>query len=136
MTLDDLTLDYNQFAQIREILKKNQEKLVLNDELDDFSDDYKDESNSLTENNDNFCEMLSPDEISLLNILVKQSNGSALQLKKALLSYPTYKTMFENINEKAIDFFGETIVENDDELPWMDDEYISEMEKQFSAYQK
>lgn len=32
LTLDDLTLDFNQFAQIRNILRKNQEKLVASEE--------------------------------------------------------------------------------------------------------
>ena len=42
--------------------------------------------------------------------------------------------MFETINEKAVDFFGETIIENDYELPWIDDEYKEELGRQYTLF--
>ena len=42
--------------------------------------------------------------------------------------------LFEMINEKAVDFFGETIVENDDVLPLLDDEYREELEQQYALF--
>ena len=47
LTLDDLTLDFNQFAQIREVLRKNQEKLVAKDEWESLdTEDIKTEESA------------------------------------------------------------------------------------------
>ena len=67
-------------------------------------------------------------------ILLKDDGRSSSQLKKALSVYPTFQMMFETINEKAVDFFGETVVENDDELPWLDDEYKKELGLQYALF--
>lgn len=133
LTLDDLTLDFNQFAQIRDILKRNQEKLIANDEWE-VVESTKTQL-SVKEEASNFLQLLSEGEIVLLRTLIKEGTGSAIQLRNALEKYPAYKLMFESINEKAIDFFGETIVENDDELPWMEDFYIDEIREQFTKWE-
>ena len=140
LTLDDLTLDFNQFAQIREVLRKNQEKLVAKDEWESLdTEDIKTEEAASGDGEgdlpeDNFYSLLTEDERKLLNILVEDDGVSASRLQAALSVFPTYKMMFEGINEKAVDFFGETVVENDDELPWMDDDYREELRSQYEAF--
>ena len=138
LTLDDLTLDFNQFAQIRDVLRKNQEKLVAKEEweiLDAGSariEKIEEKKTSKVENN--FYSLLSDDECKLLNILVDDDGSSPSKLISALSVYPTYKIMFERINEKAVDFFGETILDNDDEIPQLYDGYPEELEKQYAKY--
>lgn len=140
LTLNDLTLDFHQFAQIREILRRNQEKLVAKEEweiLDENGDAGSDtsgvqEGDPAEEDADNFFSILTVEERKLLLILMRDDGRSASQLQRALSVYPAFKMMFETINEKAVDFFGETVVENDDELPWIDDEYREELERQYA----
>lgn len=134
ITLDDLTLDFNQFAQIRDILRRNQEKLVNKDEWEDLNPNKPlekankgSDSLEVAGSEDDFLTLLLDEERELLAILVHDDGMNATTLMKSLSKYPTYKLMFEKINEKAIDFFGETIVENDDELPWMEEDYIEEL---------
>ncbi len=140
LTLDDLTLDFNQFAQIREVLRKNQEKLVPKEEWDiqdgesATPETVETEALYIAEDEDNFFALLTEDERKLLIILVEDDGSSASKLVSVLSIYPTYKMMFEAINEKAVDFFGETVVENDDELPWMDDDYKEELQKQHEKF--
>ncbi len=140
LTLDDLTLDFNQFAQIREVLRKNQEKLVSKDEWEMTdsdnitSEDTDTESGEDAHPDDNFYAFLSEDECKLLNILINDNGISASKLREALSVYTNYKMMFEEINEKAVDFFGETIVENDDELPWMESDYKEELKSQYKEF--
>jgi len=136
LTLDDLTLDFNQFAQIREILRKNQEKLVAKDEWEQAGDDDKSGSKEsilvqAEDEEENFYKLLSNEEKELLNILVLGQKKNSKELKTALASHPTYKLIYDSINEKAVDFFGETIVENDYELPWMEEDYITELQEQY-----
>ena len=140
LTLDDLTFDFNQFAQIREVLRKNQEKLVAKEEWDMFDpvgdskvyETVKEDKN--TEQQDNFYAQLTIDEIKVLNILVNDDGRSANKLRNELSVYPNYKMMFELINEKAVDFFGETVVENNDDLPWIDDDYKQELISQYDTF--
>ncbi|MCR5776231.1 MAG: hypothetical protein K6G84_02295 [Lachnospiraceae bacterium] len=139
LTLDDLTLDFNQFAQIREILRKNQEKLVPKEEWDiqdreSGTHETTDTEVSDEDAADNFYVMLTDDERKLLTILVEDDGISAQKLVTALSVYPAYKMIFEKINEKAVDFFGETVVENDDEIPWMEDDYKEELQKQCEKF--
>lgn len=137
LTLEDLTLDFNQFAQIREILKRNQAKLVTDDdeiEDDEFMMNSDKSDYQSNEDDTSFYSLLSSTEITLLNILINQEGCSSAELISALSPYPSYKMVYESINEKAVDFFGETIVENNDALPWMDEEYISELTEQYSNF--
>ncbi|MBR2256474.1 MAG: AAA family ATPase [Blautia sp.] len=143
LTLEDLTLDFHQFAQIREMLRRNQEKLVAKEDWEslDANGDAEGElsdsqscSNTENESTDNFFSILTVEERKLLLILLKDDGRSSSQLKKALSVYPTFQMMFETINEKAVDFFGETVVENDDELPWLDDEYKKELGLQYALF--
>lgn len=140
ITLDDLTLDFNQFAQIRAVLRRNQEKLVAKEEWESLDGTSPkggnasfsgEEPTTAVVGEDNFFARLTDVETKLLMILVNDDGSSTAKLVAALSVYPTYKMMFEIINEKAIDFFGETIVENDDELPWIDDEYTEELKGQY-----
>lgn len=140
LTLDDLTLDFNQFAQIREVLRKNQEKLVAKDEWETIDtgvnssveDQYEAGETNILE--DNFYSLLTDEECRLLNILINDDGLSASKLRESLSVYTNYKMMFEQINEKAIDFFGETVVENNDELPWMESDYKEELQSQYETF--
>jgi ABC-type multidrug transport system ATPase subunit len=140
LTLDDLTLDFNQFAQIRDILRRNQEKLVPKDEWEVLAEKKTAQNHQNTDSptkeelQSNFYYHLSEDECRLINVLVNDDGDSASMLRNKLAAFSTYKMMLERINEKAIDFFGETIVDNDDELPWMDDDYKEELATQYKLY--
>lgn len=136
LTLKDLTLDFNQFAQIRAILRKNQEKLVSQDEWEVLEGDAPSTGASLeagvtVAEEVGFLAQITPDERKLLRILVESSGPDDSSLRGNLAAYPAYKVMFEAINEKAVDYFGETIVENDDDLPWMEDYYRDEIRTMF-----
>jgi len=145
LTLDDLVLDFNQFAQIRDILRKNQEKLVAKDEWEILGQGTEkkgevpemqmvDETDDTTES---FYSLLTWEEQKLLDILLNNENSSAPRLREALQAYPHFRIIYERINEKAVDYFGETVVENNDELPWMDSDYLKELkEHQDRFYQK
>lgn len=142
LTLDDLTLDFHQFAQIRDILRKNQEKLVAKDEweiLDGNGDavssgEQGQPETDTSEEADNFFSLLTVEERKLLVTLMQDDGRSASRLRNALSVYPAYKMMFEHINEKAIDFFGETIVSNGDELPWIEEDYQGDLEEQYAEF--
>lgn len=141
LTFDDLTLDFHQFAQLRETLRRNQEKLVAKEEweiLDENGDvealEIQREFSAPEASNENFFSILTLEERKLLLILLRDDGRSASQLQRSLSVYPAFKMMFETINEKAVDFFGETVVENDDVLPWIDDEYKEELEQQYASF--
>lgn len=136
ITLKDLTLDFNQFAQIRAILRKNQEKLVSKDEWEVLEGDTPSASSnsepaSVVTEEVGFLAQITADERKLLRILVESSGPEDSDLRSNLSVYPAYKVMFEAINEKAVDYFGETIVENDDDLPWMEEYYRDEIRTMF-----
>ena len=143
LTLDDLTLDFHQFAQIRDILRRNQEKLVAiedweildeNDDAEIKSTDSENSPDASDDSLDNFFSILTMEERKLLLVLLMDDGRSASKLKRDLSVYPSFKMMFETINEKAVDFFGETIIENDYELPWIDDEYKEELGRQYTLF--
>ena len=143
LTLDDLTLDFHQFAQIRDILRRNQEKLVAiedweildeNEDAEIKSTDSENSPDASDDSLDNFFSILTMEERKLLLVLLMDDGRSASKLKRDLSVYPSFKMMFETINEKAVDFFGETIIENDYELPWIDDEYKEELGRQYTLF--
>ena len=106
---------------------------ILDENGDAGSDTSGMQEGALAEEDaDNFFSILTVEERKLLLILMKDDGRSASQLQHSLSVYPAFKMMFETINEKAVDFFGETVVENDDELPWIDDEYREELERQYA----
>lgn len=143
LTLDDLTLDFHQFAQIREILRQNQEKLVpkedweILDENGDIVEKPIEEQSLSTAESDqitNFFSLLTLEERKLLLILLRDDGRNASHLQHELSVYPAFKTIFEIINTKAVDFFGEPIIDNDSVLPRLDDEYKEEIQQQFLSY--
>lgn len=139
LTLDDLTLDFHQFAQIREILRRNQEKLVPQSEWEqlpvpDNAESSKDKGEQEGSLN-NFYTLLNDDEKNILDILIINQPKDYSEFKKYAATLPNYKTVVERINEKALEFYGETIIEEGDH-PSIYSEYQEELKNQRSGYIK
>ncbi len=144
LSLDDLTLDFNQFAEIRRILRKNQERLVAKEEWEQIEKDIPTAENNLltgatvvpeSEETDNFIFTLTAEEKELLHIVLYTDTSNTRYLKEALEPYPAFRTIYERVNEKAIDFYGETVVENNDSLPWVGSDYHEELCRQFEDFE-
>ena len=142
LTLDDLTLDFHQFAQIRNILRKNQEKLVAHDEWEELLEEIgniKDsgiqvQSTVIQAEPENFYIILESDERRILDVLVADQPESVETFLKFISPFPNYKTILERINEKALDFYEETIINTDEILPYVEDDYLDELKEQHDAY--
>ena len=128
LTLDDLTLDFHQFAQIREILKKNQKKLVTEEEeVESVSKAFGVKSSLNDDSDDGFATQLTKDEISFLNELIENDFFSIRELLDKTKRFGNYKSLVEQINSKAIDYYGESIINSDDELPYIEEDYLDEV---------
>ncbi|MBP1534204.1 MAG: hypothetical protein IK999_08785 [Ruminococcus sp.] len=140
LTLDDLTLDYVQFAEIREVLRRNQAKLVNEDDIkyetdsEDTDETVSDEFDDLDDSDiedDTFYSGLTPYETQLLSTIL--FNDSDVLIEK-LKGFPQYKAVVEDINDKAIDYFGESIINNDDMIPRIEEEYCDELVQQYNQF--
>lgn len=131
LTLEDLTLDFHQFAQIREILRKNQEKLVNPSEWEQLpganGGAAPDPVPEVEVTPENFYGILTDDERRILDILVVDQPENFAEFKKLVPPVPHYKTTVVRINEKAQEFFGETVINDDDELPYIEEDYVVEL---------
>ena len=140
LTLDDLTLDFHQFAQIRNILRKNQEKLVDKDEWEELPEEIEKEievpvqPGEVSVEAENFYITLDSDERRVLDVLVADRPDSVTEFVKLVSPFPNYKTILEFINEKALDFYGETIINTDETLPYVEEDYLDELKEQHDAY--
>lgn len=140
LTLDDLTLDFHQFAQIRNILRKNQEKLVDKDEWEELPEEIEKEievpvqSSEVSVEAENFYMTLDSDERRVLDVLVADRPDSVTEFVKLVSPFPNYKTILEFINEKALDFYGETIINTDETLPYIEEDYLDELKEEHDAY--
>lgn len=148
LTLDDLTLDFHQFASIRETLRKNQEKLLSPDELQELSEEeasgigssWVEQSAEISSTNKNekeipsvekaiepepdkkkqlgedktaengFVDSLTKDELQLLMILL--GNPSGMDSPALMIDVPGYTALSESINSKAIDYYGDILIED------------------------
>lgn len=137
LTLDDLTLDFHQFAQIREILRRNQEKLVDQSEWEQLPDATGTSSGAPASEvpvaPKNFYALLTDDERRILDILVIDQPDTFAEFKKLVPPVPHYKTTVVRINEKALDFFGETVINDDDDLPYIEEDYTDELKSQHDS---
>ncbi len=141
LTLDDLTLDFNQFAQIRNILRKNQEKLVASEEWEKIPEEtaavvggMTQVQSSIQESNQNLYMTLESDERRVLDVLVADQPESATIFLKLVSPFPNYKTILEHINEKALDFYDETVINTDEILPFVEEDYLEEIKEQHDDY--
>lgn len=164
LTLDDLTLDFHQSAQIREILRKNQKEKGDSHEQEPSGVAATDENINLLHSMDvsnekeeakkvikevlvkeenpapietyNFFDSLPEEEVDLLRLLIEDDGESASRLKSKLSVYPTYTKMLDHINEAAIWYFGEPVVRTDSALPWVRDSYRDELMALSEEYSK
>lgn len=138
LTLDDLTLDFHQFAQIREILRKNQEKLVNQDEWEEVLEEPKNiiggKIQSSNEEPENFYMLLDDGERDILDILVVNSPKNTQEFMKKIIKFPNYISILEGINEKAVEYYGETIIDTDERLPVVEKDYLDELKKSIYMY--
>lgn len=142
LTLDDLTLDFHQFAQIRNILRKNQEKLVAREEWEELSEETGYASGTgaqvqptiIQEEPENFYMTLESDERRVLDVLVADQPESVATFLKLVSPFQNYKTILERINEKALDFYEETVINTDEILPYVEEDYLAELKEQHDAY--
>ncbi len=134
LTLDDLTLDFHQFAQIREILRRNQEKLVDQSEWEQLPGSTGNPAEApvpeVKAAPKNFYALLTDDERRILDILVVDQPENFSEFRKLVPPVPHYKTTVVRINEKAQEFFGETVINDDDDLPYIEEDYVDELKKQ------
>ena len=138
LTLDDLTLDFNQFAQIREILQRNQEKLTSKDDLEEIFDGTNNvsfiESTESAEKTENqFYSVLTENEKAVLEILIIDQPKDVSSFMKLVAPFPNYKAIIEQINDKSLNFYDETVIIDDDILPYVDKEYMDELRQQSQA---
>lgn len=142
LTLDDLTLDFHQFEQIRNILRKNQEKLVTREEWEELQEETESVSETdaqvqpqiIQEEQENFYMILESEERRVLDVLVADQPESAAAFLKLVSPFPNYKIILECINEKALDFYGETVINADEILPYVEEDYLVELKEQHNAY--
>lgn len=142
LTLDDLTLDFHQFAQIRNILRKNQEKLVAREEWEELVEETGSAKGTGTQvqlpiiqtEPENFYMTLESDERRVLDVLVADAPESVATFLKLVSPFPNYKTILERINEKALDFYEETVVNTDEMLPYVEEDYLDELKEQHDVY--
>lgn len=142
LTLDDLTLDFHQFEQIRNILRKNQEKLVAREDWEELQEetDVVSETDSqvqpqiIQEKQENFYMILESEERRVLDVLVADQPESVATFLKLVSPFPNYKIILEHINEKALDFYEETVINTDEILPYVEEDYLAELKEQHDAY--
>ena len=142
LTLDDLTLDFHQFAQIRNILRKNQEKLVAREEWEELPEEVETAAAAgvqvqqpiIQTAPENFYMTLDSDERRVLDVLVADQPESVTEFVKLVSPFPNYKTILERINEKALDFYEEIIINTDEMLPYVEEDYLDELKEQHDVY--
>ena len=142
LTQDDLNLDFHQFAQIRNILRKNQEKLVAREEWEELPEEVETAAGAgvqvqqpiIQTTPENFYMTLDSDERRVLDVLVADQPESVTEFVKLVSPFPNYKTILERINEKALDFYEETIINTDEMLPYVEEDYLDELKEQHDAY--
>ena len=142
LTLDDLTLDFHQFEQIRNILRKNQEKLVAREEWEEFQEEAESVSETgaqvqpqiIQEEQEYFYMILESEERRVLDVLVADQPRSVATFLKLVSPFPNYKIILERINEKALDFYEETVINSDEMLPYVEEDYLAELKEQHDAY--
>lgn len=142
LTLDDLTLDFHQFEQIRNILRKNQEKLVAREDWEELQEetDVVSETDSqvqpqiIQEKQENFYMILASEERRVLDVLVADQPESVATFLKLVSPFPNYKIILEQINEKALDFYEETVINTDEILPYVEEDYLAELKEQHDSY--
>ena len=142
LTLDDLTLDFHQFEQIRNILRKNQEKLVAREEWEELQEEAESVSETgaqvqpqiIQEEQEYFYMILESEERRVLDILVADQPESVATFLKLVSPFPNYKIILEHINEKALDFYEETVINSDEMLPYVEEDYLTELKEQHDAY--
>lgn len=142
LTLDDLTLDFHQFEQIRNILRKNQEKLVAREEWEELQEEAESVSETgaqvqpqiIQEKQEYFYMILESEERRVLDVLVADQPESVATFLKLVSPFPNYKIILERINEKALDFYEETVINSDEMLPYVEEDYLAELKEQHDAY--
>ena len=142
LTLDDLTLDFHQFEQIRNILRKNQEKLVAREEWEELQEEAESVSETgaqvqpqiIQEEQEYFYMILESEERRVLHVLVADQRESVATFLKLVSPFPNYKIILERINEKALDFYEETVINSDEMLPYVEEDYLAELKEQHDAY--
>lgn len=140
LTLDDLTLDFHQFAQIRNILRRNQEKLVAREEWEELPEEtgtdvgVQIQTPVIPADSENFYMTLDSDERRILDVLVADQPDNVAGFVKLVSPFPNYKTILERINEKALDFYEETIINTDEMIPYVEEDYLDELKEQHDAY--
>lgn len=77
---------------------------------------------------------LDSDERRVLDVLVADQPESVTEFVKLVSPFPNYKTILERINEKALDFYEEIIINTDEMLPYVEEDYLDELKEQHDVY--
>jgi len=68
-----------------------------------------------------------------LEILIIDQPKDVSSFMKLVAPFPNYKAIIEQINDKSLNFYDETVIIDDDILPYVDKEYMDELRQQSQA---
>ena len=120
----DLTFNISSIEKIQQITSENEEKLKVEEYEENRKEEISKEKTQLEENN--FLKNLSNDELFVVNALLKNINITEYLIERNIMP----EVIFEEINEKALEFFGDNIIDTIDK-PYIYEEYFEELgEKQ------
>ncbi|SFH57952.1 DNA repair exonuclease SbcCD ATPase subunit [Pseudobutyrivibrio sp. OR37] len=130
LSRDDIILDFSQMEEIRNILTRNQKKLLSTEELEEMHSLAQDNNNlndaPTADNISSFKQMLIGDELNVLNAVLEATTVSSDKLE-ALASAYNIQEIVDGINSKAVDFYGETIIDDNNDTPVIYEDYLQDI---------
>lgn len=120
--LKEKTFNSELINHIKDVSEENEEKL----KVEDYKETDFEEKETLVRKNDEegktFLDLLSNNEKTIIQLLIEnKSIDNFLHINNIMP-----EIIFENINEKALDFFGDNIIDTIDE-PYIYDDYIKDL---------
>ena len=116
----DLSFDNSYIQEIKQITLENEEKL----KVEEYEENLKEEpiKNEIRINENDFLQNLSNDELFVVSALLENKEINTYLISKNIMP----EIIFEEINEKALEFFGDNIIDTT-ENPYIYKEYIEEL---------
>ena len=117
----DQRVDSSSIEGAREVLRRNQNRLIVEEENAEHKDSQSDD----------FAGVFSSEEEELLKILLS-GDSVAERIEEMKQRFLAPNLLVESINEKAIDIIGDTVIEGYDSYELVED-YIDDVEKLISG---
>ncbi len=122
--LKRIEIDITKLSGIRTSADMIRDKLIVEDELSDIEDNISEIAIETIENTDKSEKyILDPNERVFLLMLIDKSDYNAFLRKKGLMA----SIIADSINEKLFEFFGDTVIEFDEDNAYIIDDYISDI---------